>query len=260
MKTICATAVSISLLLLMVFACSPVLAQQNHWDVRIQDTVRIGKVNVSTFPWPDSIGVPIYIWADDTLGGFSLALKSSDSRLQPISYSNTGSVFHTGGSIWTDAVIDTPKNTIGFAWYNEQAKWQPNPRGLLGTVYFRIDPTIPTGTIVNVDSAFIAPAVYCELTTVVSGFVHAIRPAPMVDQNSGNIKFAASYLCGDANGDGSVDISDAVYLIAYIFAGGSAPNPLLAGDANCDSAVDISDVVYLIAYIFSGGPAPCVDC
>lgn len=69
-----------------------------------------------------------------------------------------------------------------------------------------------------------------------------------------------SYVCGDANGDAAVDISDAVYLIAYIFSGGGAPDPLLAGDANCDSAVDISDVVYLIAYIFSGGQAPCAGC
>ena len=67
-------------------------------------------------------------------------------------------------------------------------------------------------------------------------------------------------LCGDANADAIVDISDVVYLIAYIFSGGSAPSPLLAGDANCDSTVDISDVVYLIAYIFSGGSAPCTGC
>ena len=62
---------------------------------------------------------------------------------------------------------------------------------------------------------------------------------------------------GDASNDGAADISDVVYLIAYIFSGGLAPNPLLAGDGNCDSTVDISDVVYLIAYIFSGGQAPC---
>jgi hypothetical protein len=72
--------------------------------------------------------------------------------------------------------------------------------------------------------------------------------------------YLLNYLCGDASGDGSVDISDAVYLIAYIFSGGSAPSPLLAGDANCDAAVDISDAVYLISYIFSGGQAPCGAC
>jgi hypothetical protein len=68
------------------------------------------------------------------------------------------------------------------------------------------------------------------------------------------------FIRGDANGDAAIDISDAVYLIAYIFSGGPAPNPLLAGDANCDSTVDISDAVYLIAYIFSGGPEPCAGC
>ena len=67
-------------------------------------------------------------------------------------------------------------------------------------------------------------------------------------------------VCGDVNTDCAVDISDVVYLIAYIFSGGSAPSPLLSGDANCDSAVDISDVVYLIAYIFSGGAVPCSAC
>jgi hypothetical protein len=64
-------------------------------------------------------------------------------------------------------------------------------------------------------------------------------------------------LRGDADGGGAIDISDAVFLISYIFSGGPAPNPLYAGDPNCDGSVDISDAVFLIAYIFSGGPAPC---
>lgn len=66
--------------------------------------------------------------------------------------------------------------------------------------------------------------------------------------------------CGDANGDQSVDISDVVYLIAFIFSSGTTPGvcvyPKGLGDANGDGAVDISDVVYLIARIFSGGQAP----
>jgi|GEM_PF-1408445 len=69
-----------------------------------------------------------------------------------------------------------------------------------------------------------------------------------------------TYVCGDASSDCAVDISDVVYLIAYIFSGGSPPSPLLSGDANCEGMVDISDVVYLIAYIFSGGAKPCAAC
>jgi hypothetical protein len=81
-----------------------------------------------------------------------------------------------------------------------------------------------------------------------------------LDSNHNGIGDACDYLCGDANGSGSVNISDAVYLIAYIFSGGPAPSPWLAGDANCSGSVNISDAVYLIAYIFSGGLAPCAGC
>ncbi|MCX6833131.1 MAG: PKD domain-containing protein [candidate division Zixibacteria bacterium] len=80
------------------------------------------------------------------------------------------------------------------------------------------------------------------------------------DLNHNGIIDVCEFICGDANGDATVDISDVVSLIAYIFSGGPAPSPLLAGDANCDGGVDISDAVYLISYIFSGGPAPCTGC
>ena len=68
------------------------------------------------------------------------------------------------------------------------------------------------------------------------------------------------YLCGDPDHNNIVTISDAVYLINYIFVGGPAPIPLLSGDADCSGIVTISDAVYLINYIFSGGSAPCSAC
>lgn len=61
---------------------------------------------------------------------------------------------------------------------------------------------------------------------------------------------------GDANSSGGLSISDAVFVIAYIFGGGAAPQPVLAGDADCSGIITISDAVYLIAHIFGGGPAP----
>lgn len=64
------------------------------------------------------------------------------------------------------------------------------------------------------------------------------------------------YIVGDANSDELVNITDAVYLIQFIFGGGPAPAPLIAGDANCDELVNITDAVYLIQYIFNGGPPP----
>ncbi|MBU1320068.1 MAG: hypothetical protein KKH67_12845 [candidate division Zixibacteria bacterium] len=68
---------------------------------------------------------------------------------------------------------------------------------------------------------------------------------------------STSHICGDADASGGVDIDDVVYLIQYIFAGGSAPDPLASGDADCSGAIDIDDVVFLISYIFAGGSPPC---
>lgn len=67
---------------------------------------------------------------------------------------------------------------------------------------------------------------------------------------------APACLCGDANGTGSINISDAVFVINYIFAGGAAPNPTCLGDANGTGSINISDAVYIINFIFGGGPAP----
>jgi hypothetical protein len=61
---------------------------------------------------------------------------------------------------------------------------------------------------------------------------------------------------GDANDDRLVDISDALFVLAYLFSGGRSPLYPAAADANADSAVEISDPIYLLDYLFSGGPEP----
>jgi hypothetical protein len=68
------------------------------------------------------------------------------------------------------------------------------------------------------------------------------------------------FLCGDADGNGVVNISDAVFLLGYIFGGGPPPEPLQAADADCSDVVNVADVVYLISYIFAVGPPPCNNC
>jgi len=68
----------------------------------------------------------------------------------------------------------------------------------------------------------------------------------------------ASFMHGDANGDGIIDLADVLYLINYLYKGGPAPDPLEAGDADCDGMVDLEDVLYLINYLYKGGtPPPC---
>ena len=61
---------------------------------------------------------------------------------------------------------------------------------------------------------------------------------------------------GDANADGAIDVADVMYLINYLFIGGSGPCPMEAGDASCDGFIDVADIMYLTSYLFIGGSPP----
>jgi len=63
---------------------------------------------------------------------------------------------------------------------------------------------------------------------------------------------------GDANGDGDINVADAVYLIGFVFKGGPDPVPykIFSGDANNDALVNVGDAVFIIAFVFNGGQAP----
>ena len=70
-------------------------------------------------------------------------------------------------------------------------------------------------------------------------------------------EYVQPYVCGNVNGDDKVNVSDAVYIINYVFSGGYPPDPLESGDVNCDSKCNVSDAVCLINYVFSSGFEPC---
>ena len=69
---------------------------------------------------------------------------------------------------------------------------------------------------------------------------------------------STSYLCGDASGDGDVNLIDILYLISYKYdvPPGPEPMPLSAGDANGDGAINLIDILYLIDYRYGTPPGP----
>lgn len=60
---------------------------------------------------------------------------------------------------------------------------------------------------------------------------------------------------GDADGDGERRLTDAVAILRHLFAGESLACPE-AGRVNGDDVLNVSDPIYLLAFLFLGGPPP----
>ncbi|UCB52318.1 MAG: S8 family serine peptidase [Candidatus Zixiibacteriota bacterium] len=82
----------------------------------------------------------------------------------------------------------------------------------------------------------------------------------VIDAYQAVLAALSTYLAGDANGDGVVDLADVVFVLNYLYKSGPAPDPLAAGDPNADCIVEMADLVYLINYLYKGGPAPQQGC
>lgn len=91
--------------------------------------------------------------------------------------------------------------------------------------------------------------------------INETRPGASPDTNRNGIPDE----CGDivpfrrgyASDDGALDLSDAIRVLEYLFAGGAAPACAKAADANDDGSLDISDPIRIIAHLFkSHGPLP----
>ena len=61
---------------------------------------------------------------------------------------------------------------------------------------------------------------------------------------------------GDADAVGEINLTDGVFLLNFLFLGGSAPPCLDAADANDDGQLNITTGVYVFNWLFLGGPLP----
>ncbi len=147
----------------------------------------------------------------------------------------------------TLTVYEIHGDTMSF-WYFHAAPWLAvNPFGM--PPY-----TTPMTMPVSVTSWGVIPGVYTDTIFIGNAFDstrNGMTPVPVT-----MIVSDVNYVPGDANGDLTVDVADAVEIINYIFKGGPAPEPLDAADANCDAHIDIGDAVQIIYYIFRFGLPP----
>jgi hypothetical protein len=66
----------------------------------------------------------------------------------------------------------------------------------------------------------------------------------------------ARFQRGDANEDGETSISDAVFVLLFLFGGRQAPTCEKAADSDDSGRTNVTDAVYLLYFLFLGDSAP----
>ncbi len=82
---------------------------------------------------------------------------------------------------------------------------------------------------------------------------------PFLSQLNHNEETTVEFIRGDANDDGSVNLSDIIDILGWLFRGGPPPQVLDAADVDDNGKNELTDAIYLIQSLFIDGrpiPAP----
>ena len=88
---------------------------------------------------------------------------------------------------------------------------------------------------------------------------NAVLDTTRICITDGSLEVLQSYVCGDANADGTAgNILDLTFLVDRIFRGGPQSDPPVASDLNCDGGYgNILDLTLMVDRIFRSGPPVC---
>jgi hypothetical protein len=67
---------------------------------------------------------------------------------------------------------------------------------------------------------------------------------------------SSGFVRGDPNSSGTIDLTDGIQILNFLFLGGPAPTCADSGDADDDGAIALTDAVLVFGFLFLGGDSP----
>ncbi len=193
----------------------------------------------------NNVVIPLQVSADRPLTGLQLALRYNPRALTPWGDGDGGPLSTVGGAVASRVFARGASESvlvIGLYAENDGETLLPATSGdflSIGSLRFhwtrnagfppvRWTPSFDTGTV-------------AYRASLVDDSFDDHHP----ELNVGQFEFVR----GNANSDLFVDISDAKYILVFLFNGGEAPWCLDSVDVNNDGSVDVSDAVYLFSWL-----------
>jgi hypothetical protein len=158
-------------------------------------------------------------------------------------------------------VASTTLSSVGFhavlshgeGYSNDSWEWQRDDRSI---TWSTADNPLRWGTLYNF--RFDADVGPTESSVAILGLFKPGKPTELSGPTVGPTTGAEypMFKRGDANGDGRVDLADAIALVSYLFLGHRRPRCFDAADSNDSNVLDIADAIYMLMWLFSGGHEP----
>lgn len=161
----------------------------------------------------------------------------------------------TGGYVYRGCRIPDLRGTYFYADYCSGRIWSFRYNGSTMTDSTERTAELGGGTSIGSPSSFGEDSrgeLY--ITDHDDGEVYKIVPAGPVQSDCGDP--GCCLVPGDANGDGSANVGDGVFLINRVFKNGAAPGCSAEADVNNDCSVNVGDAVFMINRVFKNGAAP----
>jgi len=230
---------------------------------------------------PGQSEVPLKLTAEGTscLAGLSLAFRCEGRflrfrRIEPALdvFGEEPEILQAG--IWAPHDDSEPRGAfISFvADTSGRVPFLPAGRSLLATIIVDVSEETEHGQVIPI----VFDDTCCGSPPVVNGvlaggnFIPLLAPPQAADGMkvlSGAIRIVERlFVRGDATSDDKVDIADAIFILTFLFGGGSPPLCPDAADANDDGRINVSDAVAVLSTLFGNTaairppyPAPGID-
>jgi hypothetical protein len=228
------------------------------------DTMKVGggfyaDDSVCVIPGQSGVAVTVYLRNTFDVAGFNLRLVYDSTVMYPRPPVPDSSFDQLPRS-WSLPIFMGNFNQtgevifLGAPFFNPDTERVFTGNGPIVEFYFNIKSSAPKGNY---------PIKLEEDTLDISPFDNTLGDTlglniyiPVLENGVISVCSCYPFIRGDTNGDCLISVSDLVFLINYLFKGGTPPDPIEAGDADCDGQVTVSDIIYLFSYLFKGGPAP----
>jgi hypothetical protein len=201
------------------------------WTFRDESEKHIFTIPQGTFLARDG-----YLVLCSDAAAFASREPSVSNHIGDLGYSLAG-----GGELLE--LIDASGNSMDSLTYEDESPWPEGADGSGATLALR-NPIL--------DNTF-APH---WAASAAGGTPGARNSDVFVEVAADCVSDELLFLRADCNGDGVVDIADAVCVLDWRFLGGAAPVCIAAADSNGDAAVDLSDGVHVLNFLFLGGQPP----